>query len=130
MFVRLNWFNMESSHLPLLQFDDDFEQRTLSPLSCLREHETKWVLEFDLPLVDKKDIAVRMDSNRMLVVEAKLKETYSDSNGGRQYDFECFKKSMTLPRNVDTKRISARFTDGVLAITLPKLFQGTPVKID
>lgn len=126
----MNWFDIEFSRLPMFQLDDDLEQKTLSPLSFIKEHETKWVLEFDLPLVDKKDIAVHLDSNGMLVVEAKLKETYNDSEGGKQYQFEYFKKSMTLPKNVDTKKISARFKEGILVIVLPKVFQGTPVKID
>ena len=37
-------------------FNDDVEHQILSPLSCLREYGTYWLLEFDLPLVNKKDI--------------------------------------------------------------------------
>ena len=32
-------------------FNDDIERQILSPLSCLREYGTHWLLEFDLPLV-------------------------------------------------------------------------------
>ena len=35
---------------------DDIEHRILSPLSCLREFDSHWILEFDLPLVSKKDV--------------------------------------------------------------------------
>jgi HSP20 family protein len=35
-------------------FNDDVEHQILSPLSCLREYGTHWLLEFDLPLVIKK----------------------------------------------------------------------------
>lgn len=128
--MRINWFDMESSRLPLLQLDDDLEQKILSPLSCIREHESKWVIEFDLPLVEKKDISVSLDPDGILVVEAKLKEAYEDSKGDEQYHFEYFRKSLTLPKNADTKKISARFSSGRLEITLPKLFGGTPVKIE
>lgn len=128
--MRTNWFDMESSRLPLLQLDDDFEQKILRPLSCIREHESKWVIEFDLPLVEKKDISVSLDPDGILVVEAKLREAYEDSKGDEQYRFEYFKKSLTLPKNADTKKISAQFSGGRLEITLPKLFGGTPVKIE
>jgi len=128
--MRINWFDIEYSRLPLLHLDDDFEQKILHPLSCIREHESKWVLEFDLPLVDKRDITVSVDADGMLVVEAKLKETFEDHKGGEQHQFEYFKKSMTLPKNADTKKITARFADGRLAITIPKAFQGSPVKVE
>jgi HSP20 family protein len=128
--LKLNWLDDDFLHLPFLQLGDDLEQKILSPLSCIKEHESKWVLEFDLPLVEKKDIVVSLDSDETLVVEAKLKEAYSDSKGGRQYQFEYFKKSMPIPKNVDVKKISAHFADGRLVITMPKLFQGTPINID
>jgi HSP20 family protein len=128
--LRIRWFDVEFSHLPLLHFDYDVEQKTLSPLSCLKEYESKWILEFDLPLVNKKDIQVYIDSDGMLVVEAKLKEKYTDSRGGTQYQFEYFGKSMTLPKNVETKKFSAQFVDGILTITMPKRFAGSPVKIE
>ncbi|MGD8707291.1 MAG: Hsp20/alpha crystallin family protein, partial [Nitrosopumilaceae archaeon] len=52
--------------------NDDVEQQILSPLSCLREFGTYWLLEFDLPLVNKKDIKITFDENTVSV-EAKLK---------------------------------------------------------
>ncbi|CAE6487491.1 putative Small heat shock protein C4 [Candidatus Nitrosotenuis uzonensis] len=130
MILKINWIDDDFLHLPILQFGDDLEQKILSPLSYIREHESKWVLEFDLPLVEKKDIAVSIDSNETLVVEAKLKEVYTDSKGGRQYQFEYFKKSLPIPKNVDVEEISARFSDGRLTITMPKSFQGNPINIE
>jgi HSP20 family protein len=111
-------------------YGDDFEQRTLSPLSYLKEQESKWVLEFDLPLVDKKDISVYINEEGMIVVEAKLRETYYDPKVGSRYKFEYFKKISSLPKNIDTKKIIARFDEGRLVITMPKLFRGTPIKIE
>lgn len=110
--------------------EDDFEQKTLSPLSYLKEQESKWVLEFDLPLVDKKDIKVYINDEGMIVVEAKLRETYHDSKGKSGYKFEYFKKTVSLPKSIDTKKITARFDNGRLIITMPKIFRGTPIKIE
>ncbi|WP_268543507.1 Hsp20/alpha crystallin family protein [Candidatus Nitrosotenuis cloacae] len=126
----MDWLDIEFSRMPLFQFGDDLEQKILSPLSCIREHESKWILEFDLPLVDKKDIAVYLDSDGMLVVEAKLKETYYDSKAGVRHQFEYFKKAVRLPKNVDADKITVKFTNGRLLITLPKMFRGTAIKVD
>lgn len=123
-----NWFDKEFLGFPIMWFGDDLEQRTLSPLSYLREQESKWVLEFDLPLVDKKDIKISINDG-MIMVEAKLREAYYDSKGGSRHQFEYFKKTVSLPKNVNAKKITARFEDGRLVITMPKLFRGTPIKI-
>ncbi len=110
--------------------EDDFEEQILSPLSCLREFETKWVLEFDLPLVDKKDIAVSIASRNVITVEAKLKESYSDPEVGFKNEFHYFKKSISLPGDIDDKKITSNFSNGRLIITIPKIFQGTKIKVE
>ena len=40
---------------------DDVEHKILAPLSCLREFGNHWMVEFDLPMVNKKDIKVTFD---------------------------------------------------------------------
>lgn len=106
-----------SSTSPL--FYDDIEFQTLSPLSCLREYETYWLLEFDLPLVNKKDIKVTFDENS-INIEAKLKEKYSEEKFGKIIKYEYFKKTITLPSKINNKKIFAKFKNGRLKIIIPK----------
>jgi hypothetical protein len=42
---------------------DDVKHKILSPLSCLREFDNHRMLEFDLPMVNKKDIKISFDGN-------------------------------------------------------------------
>ncbi len=107
---------------------DDIEHRILSPLSCLREFDTHWMLEFDLPLVNKKNIKVTFDGN-MINVEAKLKEKYSEEKLGKITKFEYFKKSMSLPGKIDSKKTTAVFQKGRLVIKIPKKMVGHSIKI-
>lgn len=109
-------------------FNDDIERQILSPLSCLREYGTHWLLEFDLPLVNKKDIKVTFDENS-INVEAKLKETYSEEKFGKKTKFEYFKKTITLPGKIDNKKTSAKFERGRLKITIPKTIFSRKIKI-
>lgn len=125
-----DWFDIEFSSIPTVKFWDDQEQKILKPLSCLRELQTKWILEFDLPLVEKNDIDVYLDENEMIVVEAKLKERYVDSKGSQSYEYESFRKSVKIPKNIDTKNITLQFHNGRLVVTLPKLYSGTKIKIE
>ena len=109
-------------------FNDDIEHQILSPLSCLREYGTYWLLEFDLPLVNKKDIKVTFDENS-ISVEAKLKETYSEERFGKKTKFEYFKKTITLPEKIDNKKTSAKFEKGRLKIIIPKTIFSRKIKI-
>jgi HSP20 family protein len=107
---------------------DDIEHRILSPLSCLREFDNQWVLEFDLPLVNKKDIKVTFDED-IINVEAKLNEKYSEKQIGDVTKFEYFKKSLSLPGKIDNKKTTAQFQKGRLVIKIPKKVIGHQVKI-
>jgi HSP20 family protein len=111
---------------PLL---DDIEQRILSPLSHLREYDDYWMIEFDLPMVGKKNINVTFNQNT-ITVEAKLKERYSEEKLGKIIKFEYFKKSVTLPGKIDSKKITSKFEKGRLEIIIPKKTIGTSIKIN
>ena len=109
-------------------FVDDVESQILSPLSCLREFGTHWLLEFDLPLVDKKDIKVTFDEN-LLSVEAKLKEIYSEEKLGIKTTYQYFKKTIELPGKINRNTTTARFEHGRLKIIIPKKISGQKITI-
>ena len=74
---------------------DDIEHQILSPLSCLKEFDSHWLLECDLPLVNKKDITITCD-DRTVSIEARLREKYSEEKLGNVTKFEYFKKSVFI----------------------------------
>ena len=109
---------------------DDIEKKILSPLCCMWESGSEWILEFDLPLVDKKDISVSYGDANTIIVEAKLRETYYDIRISQKNEFDYFQKSVTLPSKIDPQKITAKFTHGRLIIRIPKLFAGTKITIE
>ena len=112
--------------IPLL---DDVEQRILSPLSYLREHDSYWMMEFDLPMVGKNNITLSFNQNT-ITMEAKLKEEYLEEKLGKITKFEYFKKSVSLPGKIDSEKITSKFEKGRLEIKIPKKTVGTSVKIN
>ena len=127
--INDNDFEFRITHPIVSSLFDDVEHRILSPLSCLREFDNHWMLEFDLPLVSKKDIKVTFDEN-MVNVEAKLKEKYFEEKLGKITKFEYFKKSISLPGRINSKKTTAKFQKGRLEIKIPKKATGHPVKIN
>jgi HSP20 family protein len=65
----------------------------------------------------------------MINVEAKLKERYSEEKLGKITKFEYFKKSMSLPGKIDSKKTTAVFQKGRLEIKIPKKIIGHSIKI-
>jgi HSP20 family protein len=123
-----NIFELQITPPMISSLFDDIEHGILSPLSCLREFDHHWILEFDLPLVSKKDIKVTFDGNS-INVEAKLKEKYSEEKLGKFTKFEYFKKSISLPGKIDSKKTTAKFQNGRLVIKIPKKIVGHNIKI-
>ncbi len=113
-----------------LGLEDDISQKILSPLTSIRGTESKWVIEFDLPLVDKKDIKVSIDTNNLISVEAELKETYCDEMLGCKNEFQYYKKQISLPSDIDKKSITSKFSDGILTIQVPRKIKGTKIKVE
>ena len=80
-------------------------------------------------MVNKKDIKINSSQNA-LHVEAKLREKYSEEKLGKVTRFEYFKKSITLPAMIDSKKISAEFYRGRLEIKIPKKMQSRSIRIN
>lgn len=108
---------------------DDYNNKELVPLSHLTEKDSNWILEIDLPMVNKKDINVTL-TNDHIVVTAKLEKAYCVSKRDCITEFNYFKKTTTLPRGIDKEKISAKFDNGILRIYMPKLATGKNIRIE
>ena len=108
---------------------DDFLNKELIPLSRLEEKDAEWILEVDLPFVDKKNINVILTKHH-LIIKAKLEKTYRISKFNCMTEFDYFKKTLPLPPAIDRKRISSKFKNGILRISLPKISTGKKLQID
>jgi HSP20 family protein len=108
---------------------DDYANKELAPLSHLTEKDSKWILEIDLPFVNKKDIEITITDNQMIVT-AKLEKTYCVSKRDCVTEFNYFKKATLFPVGIDKEKISAKFNNGILIINMPKISVGKNIKID
>lgn len=110
-------------------FFDDFVHKELVPLIHLTEKDSSWILEIDLPLVDKKNIEITLSPHH-ITVKAKLKKTFCISRRNCITEFDYFKKVIPIPLGVNEKKISAKFKDGILKIIMPKISTGKKIPIE
>lgn len=83
------------------------------------------VLISDLPGLNKKEVNVEVDDERVLKIygERKEEEEKDDKNVNWHRVERCrgeFRRSFRLPENVKTDGVKASMEDGVLVVTVPK----------
>ncbi len=87
-----------------------------------RRGNDTFVIEIDLPGVDKEDIDLQIEEN-LLTVKATRKmknEVKKEDYYLVESNFGLISRTFVLPDGIDTGKIDARYEDGRLIITLEK----------
>jgi HSP20 family protein len=91
-----------------------------------------WVVRFDLPGVDPKDIDVSVAGD-ILTVRASRERTdehnHDSDSGARNGSYARFEHSVTLPKGVKSDGIKANYQHGVLELCMPAAPEVTGRKI-
>ena len=77
-------------------------------------------IEAELPGVSEDDVNVELHDNLLTISGEKAREEEDDRKGYSRRAYSSFKRSMSLPFDVDPNAIDAQFKNGVLKLTLPK----------
>ncbi|MGE0762958.1 MAG: Hsp20/alpha crystallin family protein [Bdellovibrionales bacterium] len=93
-----------------------------SPSCEVKEDAESYQMNFDLPGIDKEEVKVEVDGDR-LTVRAERKEEKKEETD-KQYlseiNYGSYVRSFTLPEPINEKKIEANFKNGVLRIRVPK----------
>lgn len=96
----------------------------------LREDGKEISVTVDLPCVRKEDISVSATEST-LEIKAKMERSYRLHRWGtvqRGVEFNSFHKIIRFPGEVVPSRVKAKFSGGILGVTLPK--RVTKKKVD
>lgn len=89
----------------------------------VKEGEKAYTVHADMPGVKKEDIHVTIDGN-MLSITAEVKKTSEEKEGEKVLRSERYygkvSRHLSLDHDVDEAQASAKFSDGVLELVLPK----------
>ena len=95
------------------------------------EDDDRMVVEAHLPHYDEKDISVDVDHG-VLVIQAERHEREEDKK--KKYvmreSSSSFYRSIALPEQADAEAVSARFSKGVLTVTVPFTKSAAPKKVE
>ena len=107
----------------------DFSSRNFSstnttlPSVNIRERDDRFTLDFAAPGFAKEDFKIEL--NRNLLTVSSEKKFENEQNEGeeftcREFSYQSFRRSFTLPESVDGERIEAKYENGILSVQLPK----------
>jgi HSP20 family protein len=100
------------------------------PLADIEATEDAWVVEAELPGVDRKDVNVEVrDSELIITGELKEKERKGVVRR-RTRRTGRFEYRITLPSQSNPERVEANLHDGVLTVRVPKAEQAKPRRIE
>jgi len=102
-----------------------------SPLVDIKEEDNGFKVKVDLPGMDKDDICIEVDGNRLAISgERKFEQEEKKENYHFvERSYGKFYRSFTLPAIVQADKIDATYKDGVLEVNLPKKEEVKPKKV-
>lgn len=111
-------------------YDCDFENFNFSNKSMdLIEDETNYKLIMDIPGVNTNDLNVTIENGLLTIqAERKINEEFKNKVSRKRYG--KITKSVFLPEGANLDKINADLKDGVLTITIDKLEETLPKKIE
>jgi len=127
---------------PFADFDEMFRGMMLRPVRLeagppqirldVAENDNAYTVHAEIPGVKKDDIHISVDGN-LVSISAEVHHEKETRKGDRVIRSErhsgSLSRSFTLAHEVDQAATQARYNDGVLEVTLPKLTRSRPSPI-
>jgi HSP20 family protein len=107
-------------------FNEEFftpEKRAFVPATNVRETEAAYHLDLIAPGFEKEHFNITIE-NGMLQIGAEVKSENVEQDKAytrKEYYFQSFKRTFSLPENIDEGGIQAKYENGILKIELPKM---------
>jgi len=101
------------------------EAELRAPAMDIEDKKDSYEVSIELPGIDKKDITVTVEENRVEVKAEKKEEEESKKKDYYHHErsYTGFYRAFSLPGTVNPDNAKSSFKEGLLTITLPKVEQ-------
>ena len=116
-------------------FQGDSRPSTMfAPQMDIRETKDEVEVKVDLPGMKKEDVEILVEDN-VLTIRGEKKDEREEGGEDEKYHLveRCrgtFERSVRLSHLVNSSKVKASFSDGTLCITMPKVEEAKPRKIE
>ncbi len=134
-------YNDRTGRRDLSLFDDFFDSMlgawdnysSRVPAVDVEETPEEFIIKAEMPGFSENDVKITVDKH-VLHISGSVDETEKDGKGKKylikERRHESFERSFSLPDGLDESKISAGFENGILTVTLPKMPEEQPRKIE
>ncbi|MDR0810689.1 MAG: Hsp20/alpha crystallin family protein [Paludibacter sp.] len=105
------------------------ETNTTLPSVNIKENEDEFTVEVAAPGFEKNDFKIELNHNALtLSSEKKVENETKDGEHftKREFSYQSFSRSFTLPQIADGEKISAAYDKGILTVSIPKREEAKP----
>jgi HSP20 family protein len=101
------------------------------PAVDLRETEEAFFVTAELPGLSKKNIDISLEGKTLTISGERTfkKEGENDNYHRVEREYGSFRRSFSLPTAIEADKVSAKFKDGLLTLSVPKSPAVMPRKI-
>ncbi len=95
---------------------------TKTPAVNIAETENQFEIELAAPGLSKEDFKINLDKNVLSVSAEKKVENVEEGKkySKKEYAYNSFVRSFTLPETADQSKIDAEYVDGILKLNVAK----------
>lgn len=105
------------------------DTNTTLPSVNVKETDEFFEVEVAAPGMEKNDFKIELN-NDLLTISSEKKVEKEDKEGEqytrREFSYQSFSRSFTLPNTTDTEKIGAKYEDGILKVNIPKKEEAKP----
>jgi HSP20 family protein len=101
-----------------------------SPALDLYQNNDNVIVRVELPGMRKEDIEISLQDGMLTISGERKSETVEGEKAERTERYVGkFRRSISLPTQVDSSKVTATYRDGILTVTLPKAEEAKPKQI-
>ena len=120
-FLNRDWYDWNNQNYSLTN--------TTIPSVNIKENENEFEVEMAAPGMAKDDFKIELNNSVLTISSEKQSENETKEGKNvtrREFSYQSFSRSFTLPAIVETDRITAKYENGILRENIPKKEEAKP----
>jgi HSP20 family protein len=104
-------------------------EKFITPVASVNETPEGYTLELEMPGVSKEGLEISVENNELTIVGRKNVTTPEGTLIHRESRPHSYRRSFEIDPSIDSAKISARISQGIITLALPKAEEVKPRKI-
>ncbi len=104
-------------------------EKFITPVASVNETAEGYTLELEMPGVSKEGLEISVENNELSIVGRRNSPAPEGTLVHRESRTQDYRRSFEIDPSIDSAKISARVSQGVVTLTLPKAEVVKPRKI-